>query len=161
MGVSVSFFFSFRCERQFSILETDRTAGAHTWGKEGKQQLVSLQPNRRSSQITSGCKQHWPAPQQQHSLSTKGQHTVWTHGPPHLSMVLDGMRSLAGCWQKHCARTRSRSDQSQMKKTNKYDRRLLVTARAPKYSAVEESVLHRECTFYCSAAWSFTFVSFH
>ncbi len=100
MTVSGSFCFSF-----FSDLRGDFLSWRQTelWGlihevRQGNSswRAAAQQQPLRSSQITSGCKQHWPVPQQQGSLSTVGQHEVCTRGPPHLSTVLDWMRSRAG-----------------------------------------------------------------
>ena len=72
---------------------------AHSWGTAVKSSWTAAakQQPLRSSQITSGYKQRWTVLQWQGSLSTEGQHEVWTRGPPPcLSSVLDEKRSLAG-----------------------------------------------------------------
>lgn len=76
ISVSLCFLFYVRSEGQFSVLETDWTAGAllihevrqgnSSWRAAAQQQPL------RNSQITSGCKQHWPALQEQDSLSSQG-----------------------------------------------------------------------------------------
>lgn len=89
-------------------------------GKSSWRCAAQQQPLGRS-QITSGCKQHRPAPRQPASLSTEGQQKVWTRGLHHPSTVLDGMRSLVAVALVVASRSRSQwiADESQMRKSKR------------------------------------------